>query len=98
MDQHECVNAALRDEPCGDDGLAKRGGRRQDSSLVAQHGVGCGPLLPAEVALKRHLQTTAVAAFVSSGHANAKVCERLANVIQAATWQPDVMSEILGTR
>ena len=48
--------------------------------------------------MKRKLQRTAVAAFVTNGHANTEICERLADVIQAATWQPDVMREILGTR
>ena len=37
-------------------------------------------------------------AFVANDHADAKLGEHLANVIEAATWQPDVMREILGAR
>ena len=98
MDQHERVDAALGDEPRGDDGLAKRGGGCQDASLVAQHGVRCGLLLLPKLALKLHLQTTAVVAFVANDHANTKLGEHLANVIEAAAWQSDVMREILGAR
>ncbi|HEY7188849.1 MAG TPA: hypothetical protein VH436_19970 [Vicinamibacterales bacterium] len=37
-------------------------------------------------------------AFVANAHANAKVGQRLANVIEAAARQPDVMRKILGAR
>src|SRR5512134_3556343 len=63
MHQHERVDAASRDEPRGDDGLAKCGGRRQDACLMAQDGVGSGLLFRPQLALKRHLQGTAVVAF-----------------------------------
>ena len=98
MDQHERVDAALSDEPRGDDGLAKCGGGRQDASLVAQHGVSCGLLFLPQLAVKLHIQRTAVVAFVANDHADAKLGEHLANVIEAAAWQPDVMREILGAR
>src|SRR5215510_8865908 len=39
MHQDERVDAAFRDEPRGNDGLAKCGGRRQDACLVTQDGV-----------------------------------------------------------
>jgi hypothetical protein len=98
MDQHERIDAALSDKPRSDNGLAKCGGGRQDTILVAQHGVCCGLLLGPKLTLKGHRQTTTVAAFVTNGHANAKIGECLANVIQAATGQPDVMREVLGAR
>jgi|SRR5881409_1148447 hypothetical protein len=98
MDKHERVDTALSDEPRGDDSLAKSGGGRQYASLVAQHCVGCGLLFLPQLALKLHLQRTAVVSFVTNDHTNAKVMERLANVIEAATWQPDVIREILGAR
>src|SRR5207249_10001826 len=42
------------------------------------------------------LNPTAIAAFVANGHANTEVSERLANVIEAAARQPDVIGKILG--
>src|SRR4029453_594050 len=98
MNEHERAHLALSDEPRGDDGLAKCGCGRQDSSLMAQHGVSCGLLFLPQLAVKLHIQTTADAAFVANDHANAKVGEGLANVIKAASWQPNMMRKILSTR
>src|SRR5438128_1602050 len=98
MNQHERVDAALSDEPRGDDSLAKCGGRCQDASLVAQDGLSCGLLFLPQLAVKLHIQRTTVAAFVANDHADAKLGEHLANVIEAAAWQPDVLREILGAR
>jgi hypothetical protein len=98
MNEHERVHPALSNEPRSDDGLAKCCGGRQDTGLVAQHGVRCGLLLVPKLTLKLHIQATAVAAFVANGYANAKVGKHLANVIQTATRQPDVMREILCAR
>ena len=63
---------------------------------MTQHRVRCCLLLLPKLALKLHLQTTAVATLVANGRPNAKVGERLANVIEAAARQSDVMREILG--
>ena len=98
MNEHERVHPALSNEPRGDNGLAKCGGGRQNASLVAQHRGRCWLLLSAKLALKPHLQPTAVAALIANGQANTKLDQRLANVIEAAAWQPDVMREILGAR
>src|SRR5262245_45979978 len=98
MNEHERVHSALRNEPRGDDRLAKCSGGRQDSSLMAQHDVRCGLLVPSKLAMKLHLQATAVVAFVADGQANTKVGQRLANVIEAAPRQSDVMRKILGAR
>jgi hypothetical protein len=73
----------LSDEPRGDDGLAKCGGCRQNACFVAQDGVGSGLLFRPQLALKRHLQRTAVVAFVANAHADAKLGEQLPNVIEA---------------
>ena len=97
MDQHERVDAALRDEPRGDDGLAKCGGRCQDASLVAQDGVSCGLLFLPQVAVKLHIQRTTVVALVANDHANTKLGEHLANVIEAAA-AARCDAEILGAR
>src|SRR5262245_52712551 len=86
MHQHERVDAALRDEPRGNDGLAKCRRRRQDACLVAQDGIGSGFLFRAQLALKRNLQRAAVVAFVANAHADAKLGEQLAYVIEAAPW------------
>ena len=86
MHQHECVDAALRDEPRGDDGLAKCGGRGQDPCVMAQDGLSSGLLFRSELALKRHVKRTAIVTFVADAGANAKLGERLADVVEAATW------------
>ena len=68
--------------------LPKCGCGRQDTGLMAQHGVRCGLLLPPKLTLKLHVHTTAVVAFVADGHANTKVGQRLANVIEAPLGSP----------
>ena len=98
MNEHERIHPAFSNEPRSDDGFSKRGSRRQDTSLVAQHGLRCDLLRMAKLTLKLHLQTSTVAALVANGHANTKVGERLANVIKAAPRQSDVMRKILGAR
>ena len=98
MDQHEHVDAALSDEPRGDDSFAKRSGRGQDASLVTQDGGSCGLLFLPQVAVKLHLQRSTVVAFVANDHADAELGEHLPNIIEASAWQPDVMREILGAR
>ena len=65
---------------------------------MTQHRVRCCFLLLPKLALKLHLQTTAVATFVANGRANTKIRECLANVIEAAARQSDVMREILCAR
>ena len=88
MDKHERVHAALRDEPRSDDGFAKRGRGRQHASLMTQHRVRCCLLPLPKLALKLHLQTTAVATFVANSRANTKIGERLANVIAQPRGSP----------
>ncbi len=58
---------------------------------MTQHRVRCRLLLLPKLALKLHFQTTAVATFVANGRANTKIREDLANVIEAAARQSDVM-------
>ncbi len=91
MNQHERVHAAPGDEPRGDDGLAERCCGCQYASLMTQHRVRCCLLLLPKLALKLHLQTTAVATFVANRRANTKIREGLANVIEATARQSDVM-------
>ena len=52
MHEHERVDAALGDEPGGDDGLAERGRGGQHAGLVRQHRVCRRLLLGPELALK----------------------------------------------
>ena len=98
MNEHERVHAAPGDEPRGDDGLADRCCGCQYACLMTQHRVRCCLLLLPKLALKLHFQTAAVATFVADGRANTKIHEGLADVIEAAARQSDVMWEILGAR
>jgi hypothetical protein len=65
---------------------------------LAQHRGRCWLLLSAKLALKPHLQPTAVAALIANGQANTKLDQRLANVIEAPARQTDVMRKILCAR
>src|SRR5262249_15484389 len=58
----------------------------------------CGFLLPPKLALKPHLQTSAVVAFVADRQTDIKVVQRLANVIEASARQSNVLRKILGAR
>ena len=48
--------------------------------------LGSSFLFRPQIALKRHLQGTAVVAFVANAHADAQLCEQLADVIETAAW------------
>src|SRR5262249_37724214 len=98
MNEHERVHSALSNEPRGDDSLAKCSSGRQHPSVMTQHGVRRSLLLPPKLTLKLHFHTTAVVPFVANGHSNAEVGERLANVIEAAARQSNVLRKILGAR
>ena len=50
MDEHQRVDAALRDQPGRDDGLAERGGRRQHAGVVREQRIGRRLLLRAQSA------------------------------------------------
>jgi hypothetical protein len=65
---------------------------------MTQHRVRRRLLLLPKLALKLDLQTIAIATFVPDGGADTKIREGLANVIEAAARQSDVMREILGAR
>ncbi len=45
MHQHQCVHAALRDEPRGHDRLAECRRGRQHTSVVGKHRLGCDLLV-----------------------------------------------------
>jgi hypothetical protein len=96
VDKHKRVHAALRDEPRGDDGLAKCRCGRQYPRLVAQHGVSCGLLLPPKLASKAHVQTAPVVTLVANGRAHTKVGERPPNIVEAPAGQANVMRVVLG--
>ena len=57
MHEHERVDAALCDEPGGDDCLAKRRRGGQHAGVVRQHRLCRRLLLGPELALKGHVQT-----------------------------------------
>ena len=98
MNKYERTHTTFSNEPRSNNGFSERGSRREDTSLVAQHGLRCDLLRMAKLTVKLHLQPSTVAALVANGHANAKVGERLVNVIEAAPRQSDVMRKILGAR
>ena len=85
MHEHECVDAALCDQPGGDDCLAERRRRGQNASLVAQHRVRRRLLLRPELALKGHVQRSAVATLVTNDRAN--VQDR-SSVLRTSSRQP----------
>lgn len=98
MYEHERADAPLCDQPRRDHRLAKgrRGG--QNACLVRQHRVCRRLLIGSELALKAHLERAAAVALVANGRANAQVCQRLANIVEAPARQSDVMRVILGAR
>ena len=56
MYEDQRIDAALCNEPCGNDRLSKGGRGRQNTRVMGQHGIGCGLLLGPQFAMERHIQ------------------------------------------
>lgn len=64
--QHERVDAALGDEPCGHDRLAECRGGRENARLIFQQCRGGALLLVPQLAMKLDVQRFAVVALVAT--------------------------------
>ena len=96
MDQHQRIDPALGDEPGGDYRLAERRRGGQHAGLVRQHRVRRRLLFGSERAVKADLQGPARVALVADGNANTQIGQCVPNVVQAPSWQADVIRVILG--
>src|SRR2546422_7835707 len=65
MHKHECVDAALRDQPRSDNCFPERRRRSQHSRFMFQHGVCCCLLLRPKRSLKCDAQGSAVTTLVT---------------------------------
>ena len=73
MHEHQCIDAALGDQPGSDDCLAERRRGGQDTSFVLQHRLGRELLLCSELALKVGLQRVSAETLVTDDRANVQV-------------------------
>ena len=73
MHEHQRIDAALGDQPGGDDCLAERRRGGQDASVVLQHRVRREPLLWSELALKGRLQRMSTETLVTDDRSNIQV-------------------------
>ena len=95
MHEHERVDAALCNQPRGNNGFPECGRGREDACLVFQHCDGCELLLGPQLAPESHLQRLAVAALVAHDRTDTQVRQGLANVLQTAARNADVMRMLL---
>jgi hypothetical protein len=70
--QNQCVDAALGDEPCGDDGLTESGRSGKNAGLMPEHVAGRGCLLRTQDALERYLHRPTVKSRVADEWSNAQ--------------------------
>ena len=96
MDEHERADAARGDQPGTHDRLAEGSGGGQHAGVVCEHGVGGDSLLRPQLSLKSHVQRATCVAFVAECRMNAEAFERLPCLVEAASWQTDVMRVIFG--
>ena len=91
MHENQRIDAALGDEPRGNDGLSEGGRGRQDARVVGQHRPGGGLLLRPQFAVELHVQRRARVSFIANDGLDVQVREKLLHVFQTAAGQADVM-------
>ena len=96
VDEHECTDAAPRDQPRAHDRLAECGGGRKHSGVVSQERVRRNLLITTQLPLEGQIQRATGVAFVANSRANAEVCEREAHLVETAPWNTNVMGVVLG--
>ncbi len=98
MDEDDRVHTSLSDQPRRDHRLTERGRSRQHSSVMCQYctcgSLLFGPQLPLECQCERMTRKP----LVPDRRRYARVAEGFAQLLQASSWQPDVMRMVLGAR
>jgi hypothetical protein len=97
VNEHECVDAALRDQPGGHDCLAECSGCRQHACLVRQKRLGRSLLLGSKLAAECHVQGLTAEPLVADVCGDVEVFEELPHIIEAAARQRDVRRVLFRT-
>ena len=96
MDEHQRVDAALGNQPRGNDRLSKRCGRGKHAGVVGQH-LACGRLLlRSQLPLKRHIQRLAGEAFVANVDLDLQIGKQALHFLETSSRQGEMMRVILG--
>ena len=87
MHEDQRIDAALGDQPGGNDRLAEGGRGRQNARFMPQHLLGDGRLLRPQFALKLHVQSDARVSLVARDGLDVQVREELLHIFQTAAGQ-----------
>ena len=93
MDENQRIDAALGDQPCGDDGFSEGGRGGEHAGVVGQHGLGGDLLLGLQLAVETHIQRPARIALVSQNGVDVQIRQQLLHLVQATARQADVLSD-----
>src|SRR5229473_2500191 len=94
MHKDKGIHCSVRNQFGSHYGLAERGWCAQDAFVMSErlmYGLG---LVVTEISLKLHLNRFAGIAFVANYHANAMLLQQFAHLLQAASWQSEMLSEL----
>ena len=96
MDEHQRIDAALGDEPRGNDGLSESRRCRQHAGVMGQHLACGGLLLGSQFAMKCHIQWFSRESFIANADLDAQVGEQRLHFLQTPARQTDMIRVILG--
>ena len=98
VDQNQRVDAALGNEPGRNHRLAKCRGCCQNTRVLREQRLSRCLLIGPQRAMKSHSQRHANVSLITENGFNLESCKRFHDVIQAPSWQREMLRMILGAR
>ena len=95
VNENQGVDAALGDQPGGDDRLSECGRRGQNAGVVRQNGGGCHLLFGAKVALEGHRNGCSGTTLIIDGRLDAEASQQVSGIVQTPPRKPEELRAIL---
>src|SRR6266853_6081601 len=94
MDQDQRVDCSIGNQFGGHNGLAKRGGRTQDTFVMPKRLPYGLSLIVTKMSLKLHINGVAGVTFIANQHTDLVLLQDFAHLEQAASWKSEMLSEL----
>ncbi len=96
MNQNQCVDATLGNEPCRDHGLSKGSRRCEDACVVPEQSLRSNLLFRMQYAVEGNFKWVAIKSLIAKNRFDPEGLNHLQNVIQAPSWKSEMHGMILG--
>src|SRR6266481_7532913 len=95
MDQDQRIDCSVGDQFGSQHRFAECRWCAQDAFVMPKRLADGFGLIVTEISLKFHLNGLAGVAFIANYHANAMLLQQFAHLLQATSWQREMLSELL---